>query len=254
MPGSGIEEVQRNLVGVELAELDGEFSALLERLSHPDDAATADLHAHLPHQLQRLPAFVPRVRGDDLREVRAGGLEIVVVPVHAEVPQILGLRASEDAQRAGDVDLDRLLDRRHALADLRHQPRVGPPHGGDDAELGGACGGGLPGRLHQRRDVQASRANRSVEPARLRAEMTVLGAAPGLDRDDPLNLDLGTAPPHPHLVGERECLGHAVVRQLEHGQDLLPAEPKAARQDLPARLVEDVVRHRYTSRSLAGEA
>ena len=93
---------------------------------------------------------------------------------------------------------------------------------------------------------QAARTGR-VEQAGLRAEVAVLGAAAGLDRDDALDLDLRTAPPHPHLVGERECIGHAVIGQLEHGQDVLLAEPDAMRQDLPARLVEDVVRHGCTS-------
>ena len=87
-------------------------------------------------------------------------------------------------------------DRRDALAHLGHQPLVRPAHGGDDAELGGAGRGGLDGGLDQRRDVQPGRAHRRGEQARLRAEVAVLGAAAGLDRDDALDLDLGAAPAH----------------------------------------------------------
>ena len=101
-----VEEVQRHLVGVERGELRGQLGALLERLAHADDPAAADLHPQLAHELQRLPALLPRVRGDDVAEVRAGGLEVVVVAVHAEVAQLLALLAGEDAERAGDVDLD----------------------------------------------------------------------------------------------------------------------------------------------------
>ena len=107
-------------------------------------------------------------------------------------------------ERGGDVDVDRRADRRDALAHLRHQPLVRPAHGGHDAELRRAGRRGLDGGLHQRRDVQPGRAHRRGEQAGLRAEVAVLGAAAGLDRDDALDLDLGAAPAHPHLVGEGE--------------------------------------------------
>ena len=74
-----------------------------------------------------------------------------------------------------------VLDRGDALAHLGHQPLVRPAHGGDDAELGRAGLGGLPGGLDQRRDVQPGRAHRRVEQAGLRAEVAVLRAAAGLD-------------------------------------------------------------------------
>ena len=83
-----VEEVQRHLVGVERGELRGQLGALLERLAHADDPAAADLHLHLAHELERLPALLPRVRGDDVAEVRAGRLEVVVVAVDAEVAQL----------------------------------------------------------------------------------------------------------------------------------------------------------------------
>ena len=44
--------------------------------------------------------------------------------------------------------------------------------------------------------------HRRVEAGRLAAEVAVLGAAPGLARDDALHLDGRTAPGQAHLVGE----------------------------------------------------
>ena len=65
---------------------------------------------------------------------------------------------------------------------------------------------GLLGRLDQLGDVEPHRAHRRGELAGLAAEVAVLGAAAGLERDDALDLDLGAAPLHPHLVGQREQL------------------------------------------------
>ena len=101
----------------------------------------------------------------------------------------------------------------HAVAHLAHQPLVRAAHRGDDAELGGAGLGGLAGGLDQGRDVEPGRANRRVEHAGLRAEVAVLRAAAGLERDDALDLDLVAAPLHPHLVGQVEQLVHPLVGQ-----------------------------------------
>ena len=103
---------------------------------------------------------------------------------------------------------------------LRHQPRVRAADGGDDAELGGARLRGLLGRLDQRRDVEPRRADRRVEQAGLRAEVAVLRAPAGLERDDALDLDLRAAPAHPHLVGQREQRVERLVGQPQHVEDL----------------------------------
>ena len=101
-----------------------------------------------------------------------------------------------------------------AVADLRHQPLVGPADGGDDAELGGPGGRGLLGGLDQLRDVQPHRPHRRGELAGLAAEVAVLRAAAGLQADDPLDLDLRAAVLHPDGVGQLEQLGDLVVGQL----------------------------------------
>ena len=90
--------------------------------------------------------------------------------------------------------------------------------------------GGLPRRLDQRRDVQPRRAHRRGEQARLRAEVAVLRAAAGLERDDALDLDLRPAPAHPHLVGEREQPVEALVGQPQHLEHLrlVEAAPRSS--------------------------
>ena len=127
-----------------------------------------------------------------------------------------------------------------AVADLRHQPLVGAAHGGDDAELGGTGGRGLLGGLDQLRDVQPHRAHRRGELAGLAAEVAVLGAAAGLEADDPLDLDLGAAVLHPDLVGKVEQLGDLVVGQLQHLDELVVRQALAAVEDLAAGSLEDV--------------
>src|SRR6202008_3953392 len=177
-----------------------------------DDAAAADLHAGRADHPQRVPALLPRVGGDDAREVRAGGLQVVVVAVHAHLDELVDLRLREHAERTGDLDVVAVVaDRLDAVADLGQQPLVRAAHGGDDAELAGAGGGGLAGGPHQAGDVQPGRTHGRGELARLRAEVAVLGAAAGLQADDALDLDLRPAPAHPHLVGEREQLRDPVL-------------------------------------------
>ena len=60
-----------------------------------------------------------------------------------------------------------------------------------------------------------------VEQPGLRAEVAVLGAAAGLDRDDALDLDIRAAPAHTYLVGELEQLGDVVVGKREDVQHLV---------------------------------
>ena len=106
--GARVEEVQRHLVRLELAELGGQLGALLERLAHPDQAAAAQLHAGLLDHRAGVPPLLVGVRGDDLGEVGAGGLEVVVVAVHAHVDQVVDLLLAEHAERRGDLDVDGL--------------------------------------------------------------------------------------------------------------------------------------------------
>ena len=125
-------------------------------------------------------------------------------------------------------------------AQLAHQPRVRPAHRRDDAELGRTGRGRLLRRLHQRRDVQPHRPHRRGEQPGLRAEVAILRAAAGLQRDDALDLDLRAAPAHPHLVGELQGRRQVLVGQPQHLQDAGLVEADTVGQHLGARAVEDL--------------
>ena len=91
----------------------------------------------------------------------------------------------------------------------------------------------------ERRDVEPHRAHRRLEAPGLAAEVAVLGAAAGLDRDDPLDLHLRPAPAHPDLVGELERVVDALVRELEDLERLRLVEADAPLEDLLTGDVED---------------
>ncbi len=208
-----VQEIERHLVVLERGELRGELSALLHVLAHSEDAPAADLHPGGAHSVQRLPALLPGVGGDHGREVRARRLEVVVVAVRAHRGQGGDLLGRQHAQRAGDRDVDRLPDGPDPGLDLRHEACIRSPDGGDDAELGGAGGRGLDGGLHQRRHVQPGGAHGRGEQPRLGAEVAVLGAAPSLEADDALDLDLGSAVPQAHLVRQLQQVAEPIRRQ-----------------------------------------
>ena len=69
--------------------------------------------------------------------------------------------------------------------------------------------------------------------------MAVLGAAAGLERDDPLDLDLRPAPLHPDLVREVQRGVDGLVGQLQHLQRLRLVEADAPLEDLLTGDVED---------------
>ena len=128
-------------------------------------------------------------------------------------------------------------------------------HRRDDAELRGARLRRLLGRLDEHGDVQPRGPDRRLEQARLAAEVAVLGAAAGLQRDDPLDLDLRPAPAHPHLVGELQEGVQRLVRQLQHVEDLLLRQPFTPLEDLVAGDVEDLESgRRHELRSLPSAA
>lgn len=74
--------------------------------------------------------------------------------------------------------------------------------------------------------------------------MAVLRAAAGLERNDALDLDLRSAPPHPDVVGDLQQFGEALVGKPQYLEHLVAVEWLAAFEDLSARDVEDVGRRR----------
>lgn len=74
--------------------------------------------------------------------------------------------------------------------------------------------------------------------------MAVLGAAAGLEADDALDLDLGAAPLHPHVVREGEQVLEAVVGKLQDFEHLALVQRFAALENLLTREGENVCLYR----------
>ena len=181
---------------------------------------------------ERLEPLLPGVSRHHLREVRPGGLEVVVVAVHAYGGQVVNLLLGEHAKRAGDLDVHSFADCHDSLADLRHELLVRTPDGGDDAELSGPGCGGLDCGLDQRGDVEPGSADGGGEQAALGAEVAVFGAASGFEADDALDLNLRAAPRHPDLVRELQQLRQPVVTELQTSECLLLSQPHPMLQHL----------------------
>jgi hypothetical protein len=58
--------------------------------------------------------------------------------------------------------------------------------------------------------------------------------------DDALDLDLGSAPSHPHLVGQRQQLVQSILGQPQHPLHLVLIQARTELQDLLAGLGQDV--------------
>ena len=78
--------------------------------------------------------------------------------------------------------------------------------------------------------------------------MAVLRTAAGLERDDALDLDLRSAPPHPDVVGHLQQFGESLVGKPQHLEHLVAVERLATFENLGARDVEDIGRRRVRRR------
>ncbi len=145
VPGRGFQKVQRHFGRLQRLELGQQFNPLLIRFAHPQQSATAQLHVVLLDQFARLVERLPRVSRDDRPEERLSGLEVVVVAMHAGLGQSSRLIVGEDARAHRNVHAGLGLDQRDEFDDALHRAFVGALYGQDDAELGCASSGGLPG-------------------------------------------------------------------------------------------------------------
>ncbi len=172
------------------------------------------------HPAARLGPLVPAVRGHDGGKVRASGLDVVVVAVHASLGQAMGLVLGEDAGADGDVESRLVPDEWDEVEEARDGALVGTADGEDEAELRCAESGGLTGggedlaRIEKRGGLDGR-----VEARRLRAEVAVLGASARLGGEDALDLDFGAAPGEAHLMRQgRQGHDGAVGQRGQRGQ------------------------------------
>ena len=70
--------------------------------------------------------------------------------------------------------------------------------------------------------------------------MAVFRAAAGLEADDAFDLDFGSAPLHPDVVGQRQEFLEPIVGQLQHLQYLVLAETFSAVENLLAGQAQNI--------------
>ena len=202
---------------------------LLERLTRQLAGARDPLLIpHLPHRLG-----ATRMR--PLAERLGAAIEAAFGP-----DQPIDLLGRQHPQRTRDVDIDLVANGFDTGGHLGQQSLVGTAHRGDDAELGGTGLGGLLGRLHQAGHIEPGAAHRRGEEPRLRTEVTVLRASPGLEADDAFDFDFGPAPAHPHLVGERQQFLKPVVGKPQNLEHLVTEQSVTPLKNLFTGLSQDV--------------
>ena len=125
----------------------------------------------------------------------------MVIAVHAGGLKPVHLLLGENPHRGGNLDIHLSLDGGHGLLQLVHEPVVRAFDRSNNAKLGGARLLGLLGCLDESGDVQPGGPHRGFEQAGLGAEVAVLRAATGFERNNALGLDLLAAPFQAYLVG-----------------------------------------------------
>ena len=78
---NGNELVNRNgvRVGGKICQCAKHLSPIKYFLSHPDNAATADFHAAISNNIERIKAVLERSCGDDFTVKFFGGINVVII-------------------------------------------------------------------------------------------------------------------------------------------------------------------------------
>ena len=88
----------------EFLQADGHVETVFPGLAHADDAAGADAEAFCLRHLDGADAVIIGVRGADLREEAAGGLDVVMVAGDTGGEQAVQLFTGEQAMRGTEID------------------------------------------------------------------------------------------------------------------------------------------------------
>ncbi len=235
---SGVEEVERHLGGLELAQL-RRAARGAGRRSRPCRAAhrsTAPCRAAL-HEPAGVGPLVPGVGRDDGGEERLRRLEVVVVAVHAALGQAPGLVLGQDAGADRHVEARSRRGSRGTRSRMRcMRALVGAAHGEHDAELGRAEGCRLAGRGEHLVGVEErGRLDRGVERDDCEQKWQSSGQPPVLADRMP-----STSTSGPHQASRTSWASAASVRHGAVGQrgqrgELVAGERAAARRGGPFR-------------------
>ena len=130
----GAEDVHGYGADTQLLQFEGQLDALLQSLTHADDAARADFEPHLLGRADGLLFLLRGVRGAEFGKVGRGGLEVAVVALHAGLFQLLQLLPLEQAHRGAQLQVGFAA---HAAVQVAEVVEVGAPHAaaaGDERE------------------------------------------------------------------------------------------------------------------------
>ena len=187
----GHQEVDRDRVGLHLAQGEERLDELLVALPEAGDQAAAGRESCGLGLGDGVDAVGVGVGLHDLVVVGLGGVDVVVVGVDAGVAQALGLAVLEQAQAGADLDVRVLgLDRADHVGDAIDVLVGRSAARGDHAHAGGAAlepgGGLLEGLVGVEPLVLQDVGGRAQ---RLGAVVAVLRAQPGLQVDQVVDLD-----------------------------------------------------------------
>lgn len=196
--GHGHEGIDRDAFGerIEVRENFEEAKSVVRSFSETDDAAAADGHACVLDVGDGAEAVVVGVRGDDVRVVLGGGVEVVIVGGDACIAELFCLFGTEFAE--GDADFhaelrDVAYDVEDLLEALRSAADAAPccAH----AETCGAGGFRSARAFHDGVErKEAFGLDARVVAGRLGAIGAVLGAAACFDGEEGAELDFGFVP------------------------------------------------------------
>jgi hypothetical protein len=198
-------------VGVEAGEFDQHSDAVVDGLTHADDAAAADGDAGLADVAEGEEAILVGAGGDDGFVVIAAGVEVVVVGVEAGLLEATGLILGEHAEGAAGLEAELLDALDHVDDALEGGAIFDLAPGGAHAEAGGAGLAGAPCGGEDLIDLeQALGADGGIVVGRLGAIGAIFGASAGLDAQQGAELHLAVG-----VVGAMD--GAGPVYQLEEG-------------------------------------
>ncbi len=222
-PLEGDQEVHRHRVRVQFAQREDHVDQVLVALAHPRDQPRTGRKTRALRPLDGVHPVRVGVGGGDLPVGRLGGVQVVVVRVGARRAQPLRLTLRQQPEAGADLDvLVVRLDRLDGLRDPVDVPVGRAPaarHQADPLRAAREPRCRRLGRLLGTQPGVLEDARRGAEP--LRAVRAILGAEPGLEVDQVVQLHPAAEPLAAHPARRRHHVQQVVVGGGEHRQRLV---------------------------------
>ena len=241
-----VQEVDRNRVGVDVAQREGDVDELLVPLPHARDESRARRDAGALHGLERGDAVVVGVRRRDVPVVVAAGVEVVVVPVDAGFPQRERVLVRQQTEARTHLQRELVLDLTDRGRHLSELALTRTPAARDDAIRAGPPRPRLARAVdqHVTREQLVLR-DRGRRDDRLGAVAAVLGTDPALRVDEHVELHLAPEVGATDAEGGIEDLQELIVVGREDGARLAARQRLARERLVGERLpaIGDLERH-----------